>query len=470
MKAPLIPPKDETRPICKRCLRCGFDCDGPRDTAFVTGTIVETRGERQTIVLPTVKIKDAESPDRHFPLAALLKSNETEICVCYARRHLRVGGPVNLALQEVQLGDLSTAPSSANNQIAQHAALSFATLLFGSQNGQAHLVNQGYALHGVALKQLNQALSDSKCYLRDEVIVSVVTLSLLECFVPSGPKYYLNHMMGLQRLLELRKPGSYCSSMSPDLYQAVRHLILFASLRTGKPCIFARPEWKAALRANSSDEEMQEQDLYDFLADCTILVAERDGILANWKVDLEGSTRRRDKLQRKALTLLDQLRDWRRRWESDGRNAYLEAPALAETLGAGSSPFPTVFEFSDASAALMLILYNATLIYVLRVLASLLLDHAKLDIDSRRIQRLEMHTKDEYIAGERLAALEMCRCTPYYLAQTFLSDSPTHPVFHWAMTTTWKSLHGNESPEGRWISDLRTPGGQKLIARGVWLY
>ncbi|KAF2190115.1 hypothetical protein K469DRAFT_699711 [Zopfia rhizophila CBS 207.26] len=419
-------------------------------------------------------------------LSALLRGNEHEIYICYTRKHLRRGGPVDLALQEIQLGDIITAGTTTENgRIFHQAVLSFAIIFFGTQHGQAYITNQGYAMHGVALKQLNHVLSDPICYTCDEVILSVVTLAMLECLVPTGPKYYLRHMIGLERLLELRDPSSYCSPKSSELYKSVRHMILFASLRTGKPSILARAEWKTVLRANCSDEELQEQDLYDVLADCTVLVAERDNMLANWELDLERGTHQRDKIKRRALPLLTHLRAWRKRWDSDGRNSYFETSAafarlqpMQESRGDDSPHFPTIFEFSNDSAATMLMFYNTTLIYVLQVLASLPLENFGIHSNQSFIQNtlqdagylddLWKHTKYEYIAAERLAALEVCRCIPYYLVRKSRLDSDSSPVVHWAVTTAWMTLRGNESAEGRWMMDLLNRKSREVIAKGLW--
>ena len=408
-----------------------------------------------------------------------------EVFICYTRKYLR-GGPVDLALRESQLSDIIKAgTTTANGQIFHQAFLSFAVVFFGTQHGQANITDQGYAMHGVALKQLNQALSDSKCYTRDEVILSVVTLALLECFVPTGPEYYLKHMIGLERLLELRGPGSHYCPTSSELHKGVRHMILFASLRTGKASILARTEWKTALRENCSDESMQEQDLFDVLADCTVLVAERDNMLGNWKLYVEKGTHKQDKIKRRALTLLTHLRAWRKRWDSDGRNAHFETSAsfaklqrLQETCGDGSPPFLTVFEFSNDSAAIMLMFYNTALICVLQILASLLLENSGIPSNQSVIHKtwqdancVDDHwkqTKTEYIAAERLAALEICRCIPSYIVRKSRLDLGASPIAHLAVTTAWMTLRGNESVEGRWITELLNTKGQKVIARGLW--
>lgn len=427
--------------------------------------------------------RDTDSVGRQAPLSALLRGNEFEIYICYTRKHLRRGAAIDLALQQTQLSEIITAgTTTANGQIFHQAILSFGMILFGTQHGQPYITNRGYVMHGAALKQLNQALSDSKCYTCDEVILSVATLAILECLVPTGPKNYLNHMIGLERLLELRGSGSYCSPISSELYKSVRHMILFASLRTGKPSILARAEWKKLLRVNCSDEEMQEQDLFDVLADCTVLVAERDNMLANWKLDLEKSTYQRDKIRRRALTLLTYLCAWRKRWDSDGRNSYFETSAgfaglepTQDSSGDNSSPFLTFFEFSNQSAAIMLMFYNTTLIYVLQVLASLTVENLGIDRNqSFRLQHagyqndLWKHTKDEYIATKRLAALEVCRCIPYYSVQKSRLDSDSSPIVHWAVTTAWMTLCSNEFAEGRWIMDLLKARSLEIVAKGLW--
>jgi hypothetical protein len=159
-----------------------------------------------------------------------LIGNEFEIYICYTRKFIRRGGLVDLALQEVQLSDIITAGTTpANGQIFHQAFLSFALIVFGSRHGRSQITDQGYAIHGVALRQLNQALSDSNCRTRDEVFLSVVTLALLECMVPTGTNHYIKHMIALERLLELRDPSSHCSPKSSEFYKSVRHMIIFAS-------------------------------------------------------------------------------------------------------------------------------------------------------------------------------------------------------------------------------------------------
>jgi len=122
--------------------------------------------------------------------------------------------------------------------------------------------------------------------------------------------------------------------------------------------------------------------------------------------------------------------------------------------------------------------YNTVLIYVLRVLASHSLENLNIPSSQGFIpdtlptaEYLEdqwKHTKEKYVAAERLAALDICRCIPYYLSRKPSLNSGS-PVVHWAITTAWMTLRGKESAEGRWITDLLNKKGQGVIAKGLWV-
>lgn len=80
---------------------------------------------------------DTDSADHQIPLSVSLKGMEIEIYICYTRKYLR-GGPVDLALEEIQLSDVITAGTpTANGQIFHQAVLSFAIIFFGTQHRQA---------------------------------------------------------------------------------------------------------------------------------------------------------------------------------------------------------------------------------------------------------------------------------------------------------------------------------------------
>ena len=159
------------------------------------------------------------------------------------------------------------------------------------------------------------------------------------------------------------------------------------------------------------------------------------------------------------MRLLTRLSAWRKGWESDARNSRFEVPTpfaklglMQESRGLEFQSCSTVYEFSHVSAAATLMFYDTTLIYVLRNLTPLPSQQAK----------------GQYSAAERSAALEICRCIPYYSLQQSRSNSEHSPLVHWAVTSAWTTLSGDESAEGRCMKDLLNTKGREVAVKGVW--
>jgi hypothetical protein len=131
-------------------------------------------------------------------------------------------------------------------------------IFFGIEHKQTSITKGGYAMHGVALNQINQAISDPTCYTQDELILSVSSLAVLEVLVHTGMGNKFRHMRALEGLLQLQDINSPIPAKLLKLFLAVQHLVIFSALRLREPSILARPDWKRVLRSLCSDEERQQ--------------------------------------------------------------------------------------------------------------------------------------------------------------------------------------------------------------------
>lgn len=457
-----------------------MECDGVKDITFIEAKIVKsTKTERRTLPPKERQIEHVDCIEYQMVPPFSQRGNETEIYLCYTLKHLR-GGPIDLALHESRsIGLNSTGALPANNQIFHQAVLSFATIFFGSRHRQTCITNNGYTMLGGTLRRLNQALSEVDCHAHDEIVLSVVTLALLESFVPTGPNHFLQHMLGLEKLIELRGPDAYRDPRSVQLLRGMRHMVLFASLRTRKPSILARPEWKKVLRATCSEKVAQEEDLFDVIADCTVLLSDRDSMLADVNSGSEKTQREQDKIARKALVLLDFLYSWKERWNGDSANLYFTrtAPSIlssAQDSPPNEAPFSLAkLEFLNDFATTTFMLYNTALICILQILTSLtsgapesqISKHTAAHNAGNTFYSLQKQINDEHIAAERVAALDICSCLPYLVRKSCLGSR----VVHLAVTTAWTALGGDRTVEGRWIRSFLNPSGQEFIAKGLWI-
>jgi hypothetical protein len=496
---------DETRPICNRCKKGHYDCDGPRDTAFIAGRIVPSRRSPPKGIANTLKVTHGDVAVRpsnyHAAISAPLQGDEFELYICYSRTQLRRGAVVDAAMQNYALSDLVAAGRNLTSSPAPHKAipqsktaqstsdlfpltlLSFATILFGTQHKAPPTTHTGYTLHSTALHALNTTLSHPSSHTSDAVLLSIITLAIQECLVPTSPKAYLNHMLGLGRLLELRDPTDplQTSPLSLSLYKASRHMVLFAALKTRRSCVFARREWKAALRSCVvGDEETREQDLFDVLADCTVLQVGCDR-LTNW-ADEDGFEGLRDEMVRRGLGLRSQLVAWRLRCADGEGKAKAGKEAITTTRTSGAE-VADLDEHADGvdEASPLLMLYDTALIHVFRILSSI--TPTRLDVeqlssptvtisskestmtDTQIPYELSPRAREGYTAAERAAAIDV-----YRHMSRLGAHARTSAISHMAVTTAWATLQRDADADanGGTLLDSLRARSRAVTATGLF--
>jgi Fungal specific transcription factor domain len=406
-----------------------------------------------------------------------LKGLEVHTYICYARQYLLRGGPVELALRDLQLNDLCIAVDNTSGGYLLHLTIvSLATIFFGTQHKSTSITTHGYFLHGMALKQLNNALSDPQCQFRDDVLHSVMVLVLLEAFVPTGKNNYLKHAAGLEKLLELRGPTMVSSPGSFLIFKAVRKIIILASMRRRQATILARKEWKDISWQDESVESQAEKYLFDVLADYTILVAEHDQLKRTGELDLEGIPHRRGELARKTGSILQQLVIWKAGWD-----AHLETSAARVGVQSmpgkdemNDLPFSTLLIFQSPSAATIVMLYNTSLIYILRILAPLSPEPPSISSEYSveswdDTNPLLLGTRAKYTAMERSAAIDICRCIPYYQSHKSQLDSGSLTIAHLAVRAAFMTFGRSSSSGGEWMVHLLNMGNGEVFAKGLWV-
>jgi hypothetical protein len=389
----------------------------------------------------------------------------------FTRSHLSQGGPVDITLRELQSKDLAqleatstTACTTAHLRTVQ----SFAMIFFGTKHKHSEITQKGYLRHGATLQQLNRALSEPHCYRYDEIIQSVMTLAIQETLVPSGPDLFMKHMQGLEKLLALRDPSLYCPPATISLYKCLRHMLLFASLTAGTPSILAKPSWKDLFHRHSeSVVEEQEQQLYDFLADCSVLAFEHDELQKKEQSGDAGVDKFED-IRHKAQDLGTKLRAWRTNWGADVENAFTETPAntVSAQSRAVSSHFnnsrdiaapalPTDIVFSSIKSSLMLMLYNIALIYLLKILISL------------PVETQQAGSQRPLTAVAHSAVLDVCRIIPGPFDTELQQELHASPVVYWAIQSARMILRGDESAQAKWLTYMLNRKSGKTLAEAV---
>ena len=346
-----------------------------------------------------------------------------------------------------------TSNGKARGSIFDQALLSFATVVFGSEHHQGQIVERGYLSHEQALKTLNQALSRPDCAQHDEIVLSIVMLGILESIVPTSPGSYVHHLTGLNELLKLRDPLLHITPKSLHIYKSIRHLILFSSLRTCTASVFARPDWKAVLRIGCTEEQLAEQEIWDVLADCSVLQAQclasstELGICADQRIATD------------AMVLLKTLYAWRAQFDDNATHAYRLLPNQRREQVQGLA-LPAAYEFAKDSTAITITLYNTTLIHVLQLLQTLHGSVGSPDFGPDILDDLDTAVID--------AASEVCRCVPHFIGLRPEAIPGCTPIIHWAVSTVWNILRHLNTVEAQWLDNLVRSEKGKFLARGLF--
>ncbi|KAH8816974.1 hypothetical protein F5884DRAFT_748449 [Xylogone sp. PMI_703] len=434
---------------------------------------------------PVIACSTSDSNDRslaqgkiHVQASRGLSGFEIQASICYTRNHLPRGGLIDLAFQDLRLDDINiTSESIKDAELHHRAVLGFAMIFFGSRHKQPSIVRYGYIIHGGTLRQLNHILSTPKCYDRDDVLLSVAILALLERFVPTGRKHYFKHIDGMERLLQLRGPSFHSSPGSYEMYKVIRCILIFASLSMKKLSILAQEEWKSP-PTDTPVEKLKEHALFNILATCTPAVAELHKLTENQELGSQYAVDRCESISRTAHDLLEQLYNWKEGWDNEHKSCQFGVPITSiglRLLGQKecadtATIFPIVYTFTNMSASNILMLYNATLINVLRVLRTVAARFTGIQLNQYPINLLSLpYTENEYVDVEQTAALDICRCIPYHLASESSLGPGSMTVAHFAVRTAWLSLDGSNSLGGQWISDLLQKVHGDIFPKCLWM-
>lgn len=335
-----------------------------------------------------------------------------------------------MALQDLQLSDIQTAGESMSEDfMLPRAILSLSAIFFGSQQHISSIRDCGYTLYGTTLLQLNSILSRPDCHTRNDILMSVVCLALMEFFFPTGRKYYHKHMLGLERLMELRGPDMCCLKKPKHICAGIRRLLLFSALSEGRASILAGDEWKKIPWTEKPCDDKNMDFLFNALADVTVLNEEHTEVKKQRHFNLEHFATKRDRLVETARELLEDLWEFKKGWN------YSES------------------DYSETSTSTIPMLYYTNLIHVLKILASF--------APSEEME-------NQYTAAAKTAASQIRQRIPTFMSQAEKLDTATLTVAPLAIPSAMSMLEGEDSHVRASMIHLLKSKEIKVSAVGLW--
>lgn len=179
-------------------------------------------------------------------------------------------------------------------------------------------------------------------------------------------------------------------------------------------CFLEHPDWKNIPWAKDPDSKTLNHYLHDILCDMPGLLEDTLN-LENSEIISQDYISRHEALSRNILIQLRTLYEWRVTWQEENSNLCYEIPAS----GARGQPiFHTVFHYSNLTSANGIAMYNAILLFLLRLGNRVI----GTSFDPS-IPALHLSNDTSYdpllppgsVQNPRDAALEICRSVDYHL-------------------------------------------------------
>ncbi|KAI1627516.1 hypothetical protein EDD37DRAFT_606323 [Exophiala viscosa] len=261
---------DLARPECGQYIKAKRHCEGyERETTFLNRTIYgwESRAapKRAASSKPlivdscwTEAAADQKSFKSYSPVPQSEVSDET-----HTRRLISAIDPSRL-YREKLLGSflqdylplteqsvpldpassfswLQAATSLAEpGKVLANSLSGLALTRIGRKSGDQHLLSQGLAFHGQALRELQKALCDAELARRDETLAAVKTLALQETYENTINMHsWTAHERGVRQLYRLRGPEQNPSPLARLLHEDFRYTTVrwFRAFNIGSLCI-----------------------------------------------------------------------------------------------------------------------------------------------------------------------------------------------------------------------------------------
>lgn len=307
--------------------------------------------------------------------------------------------------------------------LASQCLVSLSQAYFGVQHGAHDVSVRGTALYVRSLGRLYQDLDNAQAGATDDTLLSVMILSLYEMLVLSTNNGWIDHALGLGRLIESRGPESFAEPGRHLLFESNRLIIILASLAASKPTFLSRHEWKTQPWPGQSGRKNRVHYLLDMFADLATLKA----------LLLDPHDDKAALLFKNTVTqMICDLNIWRAAWDavnnSDVTEVQNQSPHSRETL-------PTLLGFPSMFVANAVCLYDAIFIQAVRLL--------KTSASSMSL--------GVYSTQMQAAATEICRASDYQMQNADYMTGQFLVLFPLRMA--YLGLESSESPLKGWIEE-----------------
>ncbi|KAI0602954.1 hypothetical protein F4775DRAFT_5501 [Biscogniauxia sp. FL1348] len=371
---------DETKPLCRRCVKGGFECLGYErptqwrhtSTAPLPLSDAPSSGAKPG---PAALVSTVVSPARQIDLAAFRE----DMCVAYMSRNFVWRSYGTLWLDQAAAGKLGYLSLQATNALSQ--------LSFGLHHRMREVECMGASLYGKCLRILAEELGKGPAMARRgrELIIPILVLMMLAS-IQRDKIAAVFHLKAVAKVLLLCGPEEFQRQPLRNAFEAARCTLLTASLFSRRRLFLEDERWQSIPWALDPSEKSPQSHLTDIFLVIPGLLEDHSRIGSPGLVSYDESTDpylhpnkhsiSHAALRDRVLNQLEKLYHWRWDWQYRyGRHVTVDPSgwcsnsAATKALGSTSDPrMPGRLHFSRSACANDITLYNAALMWLLSLL------------------------------------------------------------------------------------------------------
>ncbi|KAI5456629.1 hypothetical protein BGZ63DRAFT_417610 [Mariannaea sp. PMI_226] len=361
---------DETKPVCTRCTKAGFECLGYErarmwhhtSTAPFPAADQEAEKQKQDSAL-AAKHHRVSSPPPELSLIAF----QGDFCFSFMFSNFIWRSYGALWLNQAAEGKLGNLALNATK------ALSHAN--FGRSNHKSDIELEGSIQYGKCLKRLATELGRGPELVKDgnQLLVPILLL-IMHAASNSDRTGAIFHLKGLSRLLYICGPEAFQRQPLLNAFEAARATVLVAGLVGKQRLFFDDQRWRTVPWALDPKSKTSQSQLLDILVQIPGILQDHAKLehvaasTASSSPELRGIIKR---VEEQLVTLFE----WRWQWQKvSGHQVEVDVDeqpnglAFASLGSIGTSSQSTRLRFGHFVAATDMMLYNATMMWLLALL------------------------------------------------------------------------------------------------------
>ncbi|TVY47417.1 Uncharacterized protein LOCC1_G004412 [Lachnellula occidentalis] len=364
---------DETHPVCERCTKAKIDCEGyARDLKFVDekGRAQKRVQVKRQAYLEAVHAEEAQlqavrkTKSRSPPADEVLKGATPAMGKTLDIGVFKDTVQISFMLDTLFAGWrlfmpwVMTGYRNVEECTTTQTVKALSCVFFGRMHNNRNIFDSGMVAYCNALRLLGSDLKDPKAAYGISAVTNVLSLVIFEMMASKGGPGIMQHLGGVQRLIQARGPERHQNRPDLDVFENARLGMVHQFMEKKKRCFLEEQQWMTI-------PWLKHPEAKTFVSSITDRKCYLPGLLEDMeamRTGLRASQADVSILCEKIYTELYELFCWRAAWEAAFPNCCWAVP-----VNDLDKPYSTAIHFSSMARAVEICHYDTVLLMLYRM-------------------------------------------------------------------------------------------------------